>query len=173
MVMPAATFAIARWRNVSAAAALMYSLAYIQHIAIGDIAIGGTNVLYPFGNMLVGSGVGYGTLVHQTLEFLLLAGAAAIIISKSFRIESKNSLALFRFSMTDKVGYALLIAALVISFTYLLYGIKVLPRLFIQTDLELALFVMLHLSAIALVSFFMLVAKQYARSQTVVNVDRP
>ena len=116
--------------------------------------------------MIAGSGIGYGSLVHQTLEFLLLAGAAGIIVSKSFRMESKDSTGLFRFNKTDKLGYTLLIASLVISFTYLLYGIKVLPRLFIQTDLELALFVMLHL---ALISFLALVARHHAIFQRLVK----
>ena len=63
------------------------------------------------------------------------------------------------------MAYALFIVALIISFVYLLYGVKVLPRVFIETDLELALFVMLHLSAIALVSFLVLVSRQHKMSQ--------
>jgi hypothetical protein len=38
--------------------------------------------------------------------------------------------------------------------------------LFIETNLELALFVMLHLSAIALFSFFILVCRQHTVLQT-------
>jgi hypothetical protein len=169
IVVPAVIFGLARWRQVSLGAALVYSLAYIQHIAIGDIVVGATNILYPFGELMVGTGIGYGTVEHQTIEFLLLAIAAGIVLGKAFG-RQLGATALFRFNMTDKVTYVLYIGSVVISFAYLLYGVKILPRLFIKTDLELALFVMLHLSAIALISFLVLVARQQAisvRQQTV------
>jgi hypothetical protein len=160
IVVPAVIFALARWRKVSLGAALVYSLAYIQHIAIGDIVVGATNILYPFGELMVGTGIGYGTVEHQTIEFLLLAIAAGIVLGKAFGRQLKEA-TLFRFNVTDKVAYALFVAALVISFSYLLYGVKILPRLFIKTDLELALFVMLHLSTLALLSFLVLVCRQH------------
>jgi len=163
IVVPPFIFAITKWRKASTGAAFIYSLAYIQHIVIGDIVIGATNVLFPFGELLVGTGIGYGTVTHQMLEFLLLAFAAGIVVSKSFRRQEETTL--FRYNITDKVAYALFIVALIISFVYLLYGVKVLPRVFIETDLELALFVMLHLSAIALVSFLVLVSRQHKMSQ--------
>ena len=163
IVVPLVIFAITKWRKASTGAAFIYSLAYIQHIVIGDIVIGATNVLFPFGELLVGTGIGYGTVTHQMLEFLLLAFAAGIVVSKSFGRQGETTL--FRYNITDKVAYALFIVALIISFVYLLYGVKVLPRVFIETDLELALFVMLHLSAIALVSFLVLVSRQHKMSQ--------
>ncbi len=147
VVVPSMIFAVSRWRRMPAGAAFVYSVAYVSHILIGDIALGGTNILYPFGNMQVGTGIGYGTIAHSALEFLLLTATAGIIVDKSFKkmlLHAKDSTGLFSFSKMDKVCYALLIASFVVSFTYLLYGIKVLPRLFIQTNLELALFVMLH-----------------------------
>ncbi len=167
-VVPSIIFAVLRWRRVPAAsAAFAYSLAYISHIVIGDIAVGGTNILYPFGNMMVGTWIGYGTVAHSAVEFMLLAATAGIIVGKSFRMAHArdNTTGLFSFNNVDKISYVLLITSFVVSFVYLLYGIKVLPRLFIQTNLELALFVMLHLSAIALVSFLMLVARQHANLQ--------
>ena len=172
VVVPSVIFAISRWRKISAGAAFVYSLAYISHIVIGDIAVGGTNILYPFGNVMVGIGVGYGTVAHSAVEFLLLAAAAGVVIGKSFRMTTtahssdyQYSSRLFSFNRVDKVSYALLLTSLVVSFTYLLYGVKVLPRLFIQTSLELALFVMLHLSAIAVISFLMFVARQQHKNQ--------
>jgi hypothetical protein len=94
-----------------------------------------------------------------------LAAAAGIIIGKSFRTRFQDATGLFRFEKVDKVCYVLLLAAIVISFAYLLYGVKVLPRLFIQTNLELALFVMLHLAAIAVISFLIVLARQHANLQ--------
>jgi hypothetical protein len=170
IVVPSIIFAVAKWRRASAGAAFIYSLAYIQHIIIGDIAIGSLNILYPFGNMMLGSGIDYGTLLHQVLEFLLLAVAAAIVLSKFFgrrkRQSEYDTAVLFRYNKTDRISYVLFIGSLVISFAYILYGIEILPRLFIDTDLELAVFVLLHLSAIAWVSFTVLVARQHTILKT-------
>lgn len=169
VVVPSIIFAISRWRKVSAGAAFVYSLAYISHIVIGDVAVGGTNILYPFGDAMIGTGVGYGTVAHSAVEFLLLAATAGIITGKSFRMTVRagdhNSSQLFSFSRVDRASYGLLLASLVVSFTYLLYGVKVLPRLFIETNLELALFVMLHLSAIAVIAFLVVVARQHENQQ--------
>jgi membrane-bound metal-dependent hydrolase YbcI (DUF457 family) len=164
---PAVIFAIARWRE-SAGAAAVYSIAYIQHVIIGDIVVGGTDILYPFGTMLVGTGIGYGTVMHQSLEFVLLALAAGIVVGKSFRMHARDATGIFKFEKVDKICYLLLLASIVISFAYLLYGIKVLPRLFIQTNLELALFIILHLSAIAVIMFLILIARQYATYSRIV-----
>lgn len=162
IVVPSVIFAIAKWRKASAGAAFVYSLAYIQHIAIGDLVIGGTNILYPFGNMMVGTGMGYGTLAHHILEFSLLGVVAAVILSKPFSKgkQSDGIVSLFRYTWTDKLSYILLIGSITISFAYLLYGIEILPRLFIKTDLELATFILLHISAIVSMSFIIFVARQ-------------
>jgi hypothetical protein len=49
--------------------------------------------------------------------------------------------------------------SLAVSFVYLLQQMRSLPRLFIDTQLELALFLLLHIAAIALVSFQVFVAR--------------
>ena len=160
------------------AIAMIYALAYLQHL-MDDIIIGTLNILYPIGNLPIGIGISYGSLTHEVIEFLLLAVAAAVIISTSFRASNDRILmlkedhdgdvsslvSLFRFSSIDKISYVLLILSLLFSFGYLLYGIKSLSRLIIDTQLEIALFVLLHISAVALVSFLMLVARHYASSE--------
>src|SRR5215211_877206 len=149
------------------AVAMIYSLAYVQHI-IDDIVISTLNILYPFGNLPVGIGIAYGSLTHEIIEVLLLAVAASIIVGKSFRgignstHEGMATFSLFQFSITDKISYMILVVSLVFSFGYLLYGIKSLPRFFIETDLEIALFVLLHIAALLWVFFMMLVARQDA-----------
>lgn len=147
--------------------AMIYSLAYVQHI-IDDMVIGTLNILYPIGNLPVSIGIAYGSLTHQIIEILLLAVAASIIVSKLFRgIGNSNrtndhmsTSSLFRFSITDKISYTILIVSLLFSFGYLLYELKSLPRLILETNLEIALFVLLHLAALTWVSFMMLAAKQ-------------
>ena len=149
------------------AAAIIYSLAYVQHI-IDDIVIGTLNILYPIGYLPVGIGIAYGSLTHEIIEILLLVVAASIIVGKSFGSIISNSTdddgmatsSLFRFSITDKISYTILIASLLFSFGYLLYEMESLPRLILETNIEIALFVLLHLAALTWVSFMMLAARQ-------------
>ncbi|MDQ3719108.1 MAG: metal-dependent hydrolase [Thermoproteota archaeon] len=152
------------------AVAMIYSLAYVQHI-IDDMVIGTLNILYPIGNLPLGIGIAYGSLTHEIIEILLLVVAASIIVGKSFRSIISNSTddddgmatpSLFRFSITDKISYTILIASLLFSFGYLLYEMESLPRLILETNLEIALVVLLHLAALTWVSFMMLAAKQNA-----------
>jgi len=147
------------------AAAMIYSLAYVQHI-IDDMVVGTLNILYPIGNLPVGIGIAYGSLTHEIIEILLLAVAASIIVGKSFRNFGNSphvgmaTSSLFRFSITDKISYIILIVSLLSSFGYLLYEMKSLPRLILETDLEIALFVLLHLAALLWVFFMILAARQ-------------
>ncbi|HYY67352.1 MAG TPA: metal-dependent hydrolase [Nitrososphaeraceae archaeon] len=148
------------------AVAMIYSLAYVQHI-MDDVVIGTLNVLYPIGNLPLSIGIAYGSLTHEIIEILLLVVAASIIVGKSFGSIISNSTddgmatsSLFRFSITDKISYTILIASLLFSFGYLLYEMESLPRLILETNIEIALFVLLHLAALTWVSFMMLAARQ-------------
>jgi hypothetical protein len=150
------------------AVAMIYSLAYIQH-PIDDMVIGTLNILYPIGNLPVSVGIDFGTLTHEIIEILLLAVAASIIVGKSFRSignstddDGMATSSLFQFSITDKISYIILIASLLFSFGYILYELKSLPRLYIETNLEIALFVLLHIAALTWISFMMLAARQDA-----------
>src|SRR5215211_2065827 len=147
---------------------MIYSLAYVQHI-MDDVVIGTLNILYPIGNLPLSIGIAYGSLTHEIIEILLLVVAASIIVGKSFGSIISNSTddddgmatsSLFRFSITDKISYIILIASLLFSFGYLLYEMESLPRLILETNLEIALFVLLHLAALTWVSFMMLAARQ-------------
>jgi hypothetical protein len=156
-------FAIAKFLfKQTAVASLAYSLAFAQHM-LDDIIIGMLNIAYPFGEFSIGIGINYGSLAHLIIEMLLLAGLTAIIMSKAFRDRHYDAKALFSFNKIDRISYVLLILSFVISFAYLLYEMKSLPRLFVETQLEIALFALLHISAIALVSFQAFVSRQYAQ----------
>lgn len=150
------------------AVAMIYSLSYVLHL-IADIGIGTLNILYPIGNLPVSIGIAYGSLTHIIIEILLLAIAAWIIVSKSFRSidnstedDGMATSSLFQFSVTDKISYIILIVSLIVSFGYILDGLESLPRLILDKDLEIALFVLLHIAALMWVFFMMLAAKRYA-----------
>jgi hypothetical protein len=149
---------------------MIYSLAYIQH-PIDDMVIGTTNILYPIGNLPVSIGIAFGSLTHEIIEILLLTVAASIIVGKSFRSigditdDDDDGIAtssLFQFSITDKISYIILIVSLLFSFGYILYDLKSQPRLYIETNLEIALFALLHIAALTFISFMMLAARQDA-----------
>ncbi len=156
------------------AVALTYSLAYVQHI-IDDMLIGTLNILYPIGNLSVSIGIAYGSLTHEIIEFLLLAVAAWITVWKSFRSIGKithdnmahdrmTRCSLFGFSITDKISFIILIVSLLFSFGYLLYGMRSLPRLIVETNLEIALFMLLHIGTLLWIFFMILAASKGAAS---------
>lgn len=147
------------------AVAMIYSIVYLQH-TLDDMVIGTLNILYPAGNLPVSSGIAYGSLNHEITEILLLSIAASITVAMSFRSidnstdDNMVTSSLFRFSMTDKISYIILIISLLSSFVYLLYGMKSMPQLILQPDLEIALFTLLHLAALTWISFMMFTASQ-------------
>lgn len=188
IVVAPAIFVVARWPlKQTLAASMAYALAYAQHL-FDDIIVGTLNVAYPFGSLPVGIGIDYGSVYHLALEIVLVALVAAIFLSRSFgkaRLQSWKNLPwqkyqsnyyyyssassmsfLFGFGRVDKVCYALLMLSFLVSFAYLLYEMKALPRLFIESDLEVALFVILHLSALALASFMIFVSREHARVES-------
>jgi hypothetical protein len=150
------------------AVALIYSLSYVQHL-IADMVVGRLNILYPIGNLPMSIGIAYGSLTHIIIEILLLAIATWIIVGKSFRSigysteddDGITTASLFQFSITDKISYIILIISLLVSFGYILDGLESLPRLILDTDLEIGLFVLLHIAALMWVFFMMLTARQY------------
>lgn len=193
MVVAPAIFVVARWPlKQTLVASLAYALAYSQHM-FDDIIVGTLNVAYPFGSLPVGIGIAYGSVYHLALEIVLVVVVAAIVMSRSFgkaglqpqqRLQLQKhqlnyhsspfySLSfLFGFGRIDKICYVLLMLSFLVSFVYLLHEMKALSRLFIESDLEVALFVILHLSALALVSFMVLVSREHAKLESYSRGDK-
>ena len=144
--------------------ALIYGLAYLYHI-IGDLIVGPPlNVLFPFGYLPIGLGINFGSLSAEIIEMLLLLLAVSITLRASFANNSSgtNNNAILRYSRIDKIGFALLILTLIISFAYLLYNTEDSPRLFLDTELQITLFVLLHLMGVAWILLIVLVSRQFA-----------
>lgn len=195
MVVAPAIFVVDRWPlKQTMVASLAYALAYSQHM-FDDMIVGTLNVAYPFGSLPVGIGIPYGSVYHLALEIVLVAIVAAIVMKRSFgkaglQSQQRSQLSqsqsnyhsspspnspspsfLFGFGKVDKVCYALLMLSFLVSFVYLLHEMKALSRLFIESELEVALFVILHLSALALVSFTILVSREHARLKSISRQD--
>jgi hypothetical protein len=142
--------------------ALIYGLAYLYHI-IGDLIVGNLNVQYPFGYLSIGLGINFGSLSDEIIEMLLLVLAVSITFRASLANNSSGiNNAILRYSRIDKIGFALLILALIISFAYLLYNTQDSPRLFLDTELQITLFVLLHLMGVAWILLIVFVSRQFA-----------
>ena len=143
--------------------ALIYGLAYLYHI-IGDLIVGPPlNVLFPFGYVPIGLGIDFGSLSAEIIEMLLLLLAVGITLRASFANNSSGTNnAILRYSRIDKIGFALLILALIISFAYLVYNIDSSHSPFFDTELQITLFVLLHLMGVAWILLIVLVSRQFA-----------
>jgi hypothetical protein len=143
--------------------ALIYGLAYLYHI-IGDLIVGTLNVLFPFGYLPIGLGINIGSLSDEIIEMLLLLLAVSITLRASFANNSSrtNNNAILRYSRIDKIGFALVILALIISFAYFLYNTESSHPPFFDTELQITLFVLLHLMGVAWILLIVLVSRQFA-----------
>jgi hypothetical protein len=143
--------------------ALIYGLAYLYHI-IGDLIVGTLNVLFPFGYVPIGLGINFGSLFDEIIEMLLLLLAVSITLRASFANNSSgtNNNAILRYSRIDKIGFALLILVLIISFAYFLYNSESSHALFFDTELQITLFVLLHLMGVSWILLIVLVSRQFA-----------
>jgi hypothetical protein len=181
VIVAPAIFVLSKWPlRQTLAASMAYALAYAQHM-LDDIVVGTLNVAYPFGNLPIGFGIPYGSVYHLVLECVLVGIVTAIIMGHSFRnrkprdpsdssqlltspspssLPSLASLSalLFRFRKIDKICYTLLLTSFIVSFAYLLHDMKSIPRLSIESNLEVSLFALLHVSALALLSFLIFVS---------------
>jgi hypothetical protein len=152
--------------KASPAAALAYALAYAQHM-LDDVVIGTLNVAYPFGYLPAGIGIGYGSLYHLVIEVALVAVVTTIVMRRLFgekRATPQEAVAVpLGFGRIDRASYALLLLSFAVSFAYLVSQMQELPRLFVDTQLEVSLFTLLHVAGMALVSFMAFAAREHAR----------
>jgi membrane-bound metal-dependent hydrolase YbcI (DUF457 family) len=149
---------------------LVYSIAYFTHILIGDILINSVNILYPFGVFQVGVGIQLGvgikfnSLTHIIIEFLPLIGMTAIVIREYFLYKKGvvDSI-LFRYSSLDHILYIFVILAVITSFVYLMVNEIKYNALSLDAnkllELRLILMIMLHISAIAIITFIWAISR--------------
>ena len=100
---------------------MVYSIAYLSHIAIGDLIIGPLNVLYPFGTFYSTSGIDFKTSEHLIVEGLVLAIMATIVVSQYLCNRKQISTFPFEYSKKlDPIFYPMVIAAMIVSPAFLL-----------------------------------------------------
>jgi membrane-bound metal-dependent hydrolase YbcI (DUF457 family) len=149
---------------------LVYSIAYFTHILIGDILINSVNILYPFGVFQVGVGIQLGvgikfnSLTHIIIEFLPLIGMTAIVIREYFLYKKGvGDSILFHHSSLDHILYIFVILAVITSFVYLMVNEIKYNALSLDAnkllELRLILMIMLHISAIAIITFIWAISR--------------
>jgi membrane-bound metal-dependent hydrolase YbcI (DUF457 family) len=145
-------------------AILVYSIAYFTHILIGDILINSVNILYPFGVFQLGVGIKFNSLTHIIIEFLPLIGMTAIVIREYFLYKKGvGDSILFHHSGLDHILYIFVILAVITSFVYLMVNEIKYNALSLDgnklLEIRLILMIMLHISAIAIITFIWAISR--------------
>jgi hypothetical protein len=132
-------------------AIVLYSIAYVQHILIGDTVIESLNILYPFGFFILGLGIKYASFYHIMIEFLLVSIMSAIVVIE-YLYNKQNSIFLQRYYKIDSLIYWVVILSIIISPVYMLYQVAPFGRLFLNTE-TLIMLIVLHVSSASLIIF--------------------
>jgi hypothetical protein len=107
-----------KYRRPSAA---VYCIAYLSHIAIGDLIVGPLNLLYPFGIFYLSSGIEFKTSEHLLLEGLVLTVMAIIVIGRYLCNQKYRHTFPFEYSKKlDTIFYPIIILAVIVSPVFLL-----------------------------------------------------
>ena len=100
---------------------IIYSIAYLSHLAIGDLIVGPLNLLYPFGIFYLTGGIDFKTFEHIFVEVLLLAIMAIIVFGQYMYNRKGNNTFAFEYSKKlDPIFYPMVILAIIVSPVFLL-----------------------------------------------------
>jgi hypothetical protein len=101
--------------------ALVYCIAYLSHIAIGDLIVGPLNLVYPFGLFYLSSGIDFKTSEHMLIEGLVLTVMAIIVIFQYLCNYKYRHTFPFEYSKKlDTLFYPVIILAMIVSPIFLL-----------------------------------------------------
>ncbi len=110
---------LVKYRKISV---VVYFLAYLSHIIIGDLVVGPINLLYPVGDFIVSGGIMFNTISETITEGILFALMTIIILKQSLHQDDTNSSSsskqrspLVHYSTLDRFFYPILIAEVAIS----------------------------------------------------------
>lgn len=104
---------------------IIYFIAYFSHILIGDIIVGPSNLLSPFGFFYLNSALYYKSPEHIFVEGLLLM-TMVIIVANQYLCYRKGETFPIKYSKKlDPIFYPMVVAAIAISAIYLLDGSEI------------------------------------------------
>lgn len=100
---------------------IIYFLAYLSHLVIGDLLVGPLNLLHPFGSFNSSGGIDFKTPEHIAIESLVLAIMAIIVIGQSLRTSRGDNTHPFAYSeKLDPIFYPMVVIGIIISLLFLL-----------------------------------------------------
>jgi membrane-bound metal-dependent hydrolase YbcI (DUF457 family) len=153
---------------------MVYFIAYLSHIIIGDLLIGPLNLLYPFGQYFVNGVADFKTSEHLVIEGVLLLIMATMVFGQYLR-DRRVHIFPFEFTKLDSLFYPIVFSALIISLFFLLDQSQIeltqFPNsifLLIQSpiDQEMATIIVMHAFGIAIVSFLWIVSRRNTQFQS-------
>jgi len=101
---------------------IIYFIAYFSHIAIGDIIVGPSNLLSPFGFFYLNSALYYKMPEHIFVEGLLLITMAIIVVTQYLCYRRGDIFPIKYSKKLDPIFYPVVVTAIAISAVYLLDG---------------------------------------------------
>lgn len=99
---------------------VIYSIAYLSHIAIGDLIVGPLNLLYPFGLFYVSGEIDFKTSEHIFVEGLVLTIMAIIVIGRYLCKRERHTFPFEYSKKLDPIFYPILVLAIIVSLVFLL-----------------------------------------------------
>ncbi|MDQ3840880.1 MAG: metal-dependent hydrolase [Thermoproteota archaeon] len=146
---------------------IIYSIAYLSHLAIGDLIVGPLNVVYPFGTFYLSAGIGFKTLEHIFIEGVLLAIMATIAICQYLHGPKRDITFPFAYSKKlDPIFYPLVILGILASPLFLLdesqKELLEFPNIFVSLfqsydSLTAVAILVLHAFSVAIVIFLWII----------------
>jgi membrane-bound metal-dependent hydrolase YbcI (DUF457 family) len=168
-----------KYRQVQAiwvGGALVYLIAYLSHIIIGDTILGPINILYPFGDFVVNSTIRPGSLTHILIEIILLSIMSAIVVIAYHQNKKRKNFNLFfnYHRRLDRVFYPVLVFATIISLMYLLHGGTGDADSSWENSVNiiLILIILLHLSAIFIIVLIWVTSKSVNHNNSSIRISQ-
>lgn len=131
--------------------AAIYLIAYMSHLAIGDIVVEYINIFYPIGDVTIYGAIESGSLQHISLEAILV-GLMVTTVIIMFKHRKKNSSRFGYRPTADSLFYLFLVLAIAISAIYIITEFQ-------YSLVYVSILVLLHSAAIATIILLWIVSK--------------
>lgn len=144
--------------------AVVYLIAYLSHLVIGDVLIAPINILYPLGDFIVNGPIKNMSLQHILLETLLFTLMAIMVITRYYSFKRRNEdIFLFRYHCKiDTFLYPTLTLAIIVSFFYVEAESEF-------SLVEVSVLMPLHIAAVSIIILIWLASKCAKRQEHMVS----
>ena len=147
---------------------VLYFIAYLSHIVVGDLIVGPLNLLYPFEHFYVNGGIDFKTPDHLVIEGFLLLIMAVMVFSRYLCNRRLHTFP-FVYTKLDPFFYPILIMSIIVSLFFLLdpsqkelieFPNSVLLLFQPFNDYKITAIIALHAISIAIIIFLWLISRR-------------